>query len=394
MRKKTSRFFAVIVAAVMCFAFFPQMAFAETQSDQKSDENGLVVFGSSTASGYGLPDFVNKDRSFNVNNNDLEGAWTVAAAKAAGMGRISNSSYPWKLKKYLEEQEGTSYELSAFTLNGMRTDEFRAILDEDFYMRAFNREKEKTWYYETDEEGNKVLSKLGFLSDRVNCFVQALGHGGATVDVNGTQVPVWTEDDNINIDGKEGIFGLEGTSGEAYFRAQKYVKEKVQNANVIVIDNCVNNFGTYLAHRVGAEHRVGDHDGVAGADSYVWKVVKKLQDKLLGDNSLLKNAIAKELLNAFIFCYADCVTNFSAQMEIIRELNPDAKIIVVGLYNPLEGLKVKFNGKVFDNESDRLPFVRKSFHNCLLSVLSVNLTQLYPAPALKTDSPANNPRRT
>ena len=348
---------AILLAAVMCFTMIPSAAFAD--EGDTDDEKRLVVFGASTANGYGHVDYSGTDKGFNVKNNELD-TWTIDDAKENSMGRMSVQAYPWQFKKYLEETENTSYYLSSFAMNGMRTNELHALLDEDYYEKAFNQERDKgVWYYEENEAGEKVLKATGFLGDHINDFVMALGHGGATVEENGKEVPVWTSEDNITIDGLTGIYGLEGTSGEAYFRAQKYVKEEIKNADIIIVDNVMNNFGTYFANRIAgaagvpgkeaestySKQTLDDIDEILGTD---WKQINKIKNVLLKAAGLSSNPIGKEMIDGFLYCYADATANFSAEMDIIKKLNPDAKIIVVGPYNSLEGVKLNLGGQVID----------------------------------------------
>ena len=118
MKKMIRRTLALALSFAMVFTMSSASVFAEggllsvfgTEDDAAIN---LLVLGDSTSSGYGLPDFVNNNRGFDVRNNDLEGAWTAAAAAEAGKARISNDSYPWQLKKYIEEKEGMKCNLSS-----------------------------------------------------------------------------------------------------------------------------------------------------------------------------------------------------------------------------------------------------------------------------------------
>ena len=240
------------------------------------------------------------------------------------------------------------------TINGMRTDEIRAILDENYYKQAYESERKNIWYY----ENGTTLKYCGFLGDHVDTFVKALGNGGARVVRDGVEVPVYDGSLGYSPGGDRwGVYGLDNAgSRELYERAQQYVKEQITDADIIVVDNCMNNFGTYLAERIGgfagmpgyeknAKYHLQTLDDISGISDQTWAAIKVLKKELIDNTNMLDNETAEEFVNAFLYCYADCVTNFSANIETIRELNPNAKIIAVGVYNTLDGVTLKVNGQ-------------------------------------------------
>lgn len=374
MKKKwLSMLLAFTVAVTMSFSITTISSFAADDGDQwgqTKESKNLLVFGASTSSGYGLSDYVNNKCGFDVENNNLKtGAtedewvddWTAAEAASSGRARISNNSYPWLLKEHIAKTEFggdlSKVNLNSIALNGMRTDELRAMLDEDYYVKADKIEKEKTWYYKTNDSGQKYVRYCGFLGEHIDSFAAALGRGRAKVD----GVNVYNSADEVTLEGgRTGTYIKEdGTISPNYTRMKKYVTQEIKNADVIVLDTCMNNFGTYLAERVagyaktpGYETKFGYYkqtiDDIDGVSDRTWSALKVLRTDLLEKTDFLESETAKQFVDSFLFCYADCVTNFSAIVEKIREINPNAKIIAQGVYNTLDGVKLVVDGNTVD----------------------------------------------
>lgn len=310
--KTAKKSLALLLALLMCLSLFSTMAFAE---DAKTEYN-LVCIGDSTSNGYGLDDYDQKD--YDV---DTQGCF----------GQISSASYPAKLASYIQSKLGDSYDvkLSALTLQGMRTDEFRAILDPSFREKA----QEKGHEHYTDDEGTDIGGDQ-FNRDHMQMYDEWFNKNFDTLVSKG--------DTTLK---REDL--VEGTP-----IVTAVFTEAIKNAEVIVVDTTMNNFGTYLCQRL--ESILGEMDG--------WKVddysetVEDLAEELkaLGFDVAAAKAAIKELLvkngielpemidqflEMFLYCYCDFCVNFSANMAMLLELNPNAKIIVVGAYNSMSGLK-------------------------------------------------------
>ncbi len=357
MKKRVwSRVLAVALALSMCISMLPMAVFAEDTGSSPKEETNLLVFGASTSSGYGLSNFENVNRGFAVENNDLT-VWTKEAAaantqyydthggRASGTtrkGRMSEDSYPWLLKNHIADQDYdgdlSKVNLSPLCLNGMRTNELHGFLDPEYAQAAFDLENELTG------QGN------GFYVEHLQSIIDCLGDGGAKVDMgdgNG-EVPVWSPGE------------ARDPSSVAYQRAHKYVTEEIKKADTIVIDVCMNNFGTYLANRVAAiwgipgfERKVGfknqTPETIVGASPELVEKAQKLKKTMQTLIPTMDNENIDIMLDAFIYCYVDCITNLSADIEIVNSLKKDdAKVIVVGVYNTLDGITTQLNGKVYD----------------------------------------------
>ncbi len=354
MMKTAGRFrrtVAVLMAAVMVIGMMPAMAFAE---EAGGDKVNVVVFGNSTSSGYGMPDFYNRNNGFGTLNNYLEQwaadedgftpegwaaeklgdtsdwteetIWSLKAAEDYARGhsslsRMSNYAFPWQLKKYISQQEGKKVDLVPFTLNGMRTDEFRAFLDKDYYEKSVAREL---------AYAERFIQERGITTDQDS---YRSGFMKAHMD--------WYAGNFY--DNKE-------TSDRTYDTAAAYVKKNIQDADVIVLDLCGNNFGTYVGYRLNAflgnanRYSSNTYETIADVEDLPENIrnsIMKVKETLISQVGALDSPAVSQLLDAYLYGAADCIVNFAADVEMVHQINPDAKVIVVGLNNPMLGLKIK-----------------------------------------------------
>jgi hypothetical protein len=306
-----------------------------------------------------MPDYLREAQGFSLFNNNLDGwketpagidgrtdwtdetAWTKQAAldwSAAypdnKLGRMSKSAYPWRLKKYIQEEQGVkTVNLTPCNLNGIRTDELRAFLDKDFYQKrsALEYENARRWLRENGKEWEGLTPEdlqeyKGFFNAHVDDFTKSFWSSGA-IEHND------------------------------YDEASAFVQKTIKDADVIVLDICGNNFGTSLAWRLSA---VTDSEGfelyvpnayetiddVDGLPEGLKKSLSTLLNQFYSIKAVKDTPMVKSLINALVFCLADCFVNYSADMEwIMKNKKKDAKVITVGVYNQLDGMVLESNGK-------------------------------------------------
>lgn len=394
--KKWNRALAVVMALVMGLTMTSTVGFAGTNKgapqEQQGEEVNLLVMGNSMSNGYGMPDYSslsdNTAAGFTTNNNFLDeesiakynagkpegeqfslakwatdhwggspaelnqwiedygsGAWTAAAAEAwnanasnAPTARMSEDAYAWQLKKHIEEQEGVSnVNLVPITFNGMRTDELRAYLDEDYYQDVCEREEgyAKKWIDDNGYEGEAADPNRyrGFMHTHIDAFSASMYNSGATDD-------------------------------SSYEAASEYVKSSIENADVIVVDAAVNNFGSYIGYRFFAKMKLpgemGEYCEKFAPNTYeTIKDIKELPcglrnqigdvlECLTSNVEMMKSPAVKEMVNAYAYGTAASIVNHTAEMEMIHQLNPDAKVIVNGMHNPMSGFMIDVNGQKVD----------------------------------------------
>lgn len=284
--KTANKLIALLLSVLMCLSLFTCFASAD-------DEYNIVALGDSTANGFNLDDYgyYSEDDDFVINSS----------YNAYGfLGLASKSAYPERLRQYLSEKmPGTTVNVKSLTVRGMRSDEIRKILEPDF---------------ENDNFGKSFMSELNYAFK--TCY----------------DIPDPTA----------------------------YYTDALREADLITLDCCMNNFANYLIDRVLACMK-NDADQLAFfADDSAEKLFAALPEssqelyegyitKLLAAFSgALPEGTVREIADAVGYCYADFCVNFSAIIRDLREINPDARIIVGGTYNPLAGHKLMYKGIEID----------------------------------------------
>ena len=315
----------------MILGLVPASVFADVAEGLKSNdvEKKIVVFGNSASSGYGMPDYWSSRNGFSLRNNDLN-QYKKEDAKLINEGRMSTDAYPWRLKKYIAEHEfDGDYDkvnLTSFALQGMRIDEALAFLDEDFYNSSIAREDKYRQRWNDEHPDRTKDSGEGFLTKRVRSYYNSFYNCHATE---------------------------EGT----YEAGSAFVQSNVKDADVVVLDACNNDFGTYVGFRVAAFAGMGFRedlpntyetiDDVDGVPSSVKKSIMAVE-KALEKTGILADPLTKQLVDSYVFATASCVVNYSSIVKHIRELNPDAKIIAVSIANVNRGMRVQMGDNVID----------------------------------------------
>ena len=315
---------AVLISLCMVIAIMPaSTAFGEVKEDEQGKEKKvckLFTVGDSTTTGYGVPDSVFDNKSYAIGNNDLD-TWTYDAASKWNevhpdqkRGRMSNHTFSWQLKKYIESSdEYSGCDLTSLCIDGMMATEFRAMLDSDYYEKA------------KAEEDEVYGDRKGMINMLTPQYIEFLYNGGATNE-------------------------------KSYEAIHEYTVESVKDADVVVMDVCMNNFALYVVRRIAsitgsdaynsenyAKVNVEDIEELSDRTRSTLKVLREELGGMLGDNPIMKG-----IVDMMLFTYAHCATNLSEDVKIVRQLNPDAKIIVCGLYNPSRGYTIKVDGKEVD----------------------------------------------
>jgi len=119
----------------------------------------------------------------------------------------------------------------------------------------------------------------------------------------------------------------------------------VKDADCIVLDACVNSFGTYLAGRVSGlgNSQINYNDSYADVFESIVpgskEAITKVVDKIVSTLQLsIDNKMVKELVDALTYSYLDLCVSFNEDIKLIRKINPTTKIIVLGPYNTMVGL--------------------------------------------------------
>ncbi len=310
------------------------------------------------------------------------GPWTVEAAtdwfknnrkgeQTFGQGIMSKSAYPWQLKKYIMGEEGVkNVNLTPINLNGMRTDELRALLDDEYYQEASGREFRNAQRY-LDE--TMITTTEG---KSIHKYEPVVIEGKTQVDEKGNVI-YWVNNSSGEHDGTTTIEPLRGflndhltDRGVETFcnsgaieeptmpQLQEYVQDSLKNADVIVVDLCTNNFGTYLGDRlkavlgmglIGAPNTLETMADVNGLPADLGKKITGIVDSYTKDVPALNSPMVKQMLDTYLYSTADCIVNYKAEMEwISKNKKKDAIVITVGLHNSMKGLVMKVGDQSID----------------------------------------------
>ena len=310
--KKTKKLIAIVLCIVLCAGLIPAAAFAKNEPAVCN----LVTVGDSTANGYYLNDYGSK--------SDATWGWGDGSDNYGVYDQSSKKSFSFLLRDYLKEKLGSDYsvKLTNLTFEGLRTDELRATLDPSFLEKAEARgdyfctshmESYNYWYWDNYED---IFSR-GFTE--FNAYDPSFSESSK---------PLFT----------------------AVF------EDALSKADIIVLDNVMNNFGTYFSSRLMGILGMEDASlysepvssladeldiNVAEVETMMTSLVKQFMP---GDTSEL----ISQVIDLFVYCYCDFRINFAKNIELIRALNSDAQLIVLGPYNALNGLKVSIDGTVVD----------------------------------------------
>ncbi len=310
------RLISLVISLCLCLSTIPAAVFADT-SDEGGSENvcDLLVIGDSTTTGYGLPDDIPDNSSFAIGNTDLEGSWTYEKAVAYNedpshpvRGRMSNISYPWQLKKYIESLDGVSRcDFSTMCVDGTISSSLRAMLDPAYYER------------EIAKEARIMGEGKGPVGDQIGKIKKYFYNGGAIEE-------------------------------ESYTALHNYAVNEVKNADVIVLDANTNDIALYMFRRISGlmgisflggqyyyKERVSDLEDLTDKRRSSLKVIR---EELMDVAGKPDDPLVDGVIDTIMYCYASSVTNFSENVKMIRELNPDAKIIVPSLFNGLAGISM------------------------------------------------------
>lgn len=323
--KKAKKALALLLAVVMCVSLVSAIAYAEDDGDftygpGKTVDYDIVCIGDSTSIGYGLEDYgTDKGNPPTFKDGGLKGNnGTYAGLYTAS----SKGAFPYLLGDFAQKSLGAGYKVSSTNLGmeGMRFQELRSILDPTF----------KGDYY--NKNGHLDQYKKIFSSNNLGDITQVY-------------------------------------------------KQAIMGAECIVLDCLTSSFGTYLSARLtdtGNNYNETYADVVdslvPGTSAAVESIVGNMLTQLGLD---VEDSQVKDIADGIVYAYLEMCVNFDACIEMIRQINPLAKIIVVGTYNTMDGLYAKVGD--LDVDFGGLWNTLVSLVNNYVTLLSSNRNQYFYA---------------
>lgn len=305
-KKLLALFLVLVLSAGLCSG----AAFADEKTeDTSSDPICVVSIGNQSANGFGLADY----GSQTVKEGWWRDGYSNTGKYSFGfLGNISAEAYPYTFCTYLRTLAPLSrtVELINLSMEGMRTDELRAILQRDFSKLA----------------ANKGVNGDTYLKDKLNRYNAWFGDA-----YNSKKL------------GDKDIY--------------TYFADSIKKADFITIDLSMSNLGEYLFERLQAifgvnGYNMADYSEKASdleseSDLNVVALesgAKEIAKNYISKDSGLTDAQIDAIVEAMAYCYADFCANFTKDIQFIRSLNPTAKLIVLSAYNTLTGIKVDCGG--------------------------------------------------
>ena len=255
-----------------------------------------VVLGDSMTNGYGMSGY--------YPNGDHTDKGNVRGYQVDDIEEI----YPYLFAQYLgnlPENSGKTVKMHQLAISGMRPEELRFLLDEEYKGDAY------TWdRFDSDnvENGERWFAKV-------------------------------FRDKNENIP---------EDAGNARLRSE--YQEAIKNAEVISINLGSNNFSTFLTDEL--KSGVLYDTGYRNYDTEKFEGLRqKLIDILAQEGySIPNNEKVNGFVDLLLYTYAGFAESMLESVTLIRQMNPTAEIILMSLLNNMDGMKI-----TIDEESEPLP---------------------------------------
>ncbi len=292
----SKKILSIILVVAMLLTVLPLSVFAK--DDGKFN---YVSIGDSTTNGFGFS-------SYYKDGKDVR-----------GFNQVVPEAYPALITEMLKK-EGKDVELHQFAGSALRNDDLHAILDENHIDDDYTGRVFAGHYKAANSKGEEWFETWGKLID-----------AGVTDCATGEKV------------------------------LRDAFRSEIADADLITYYLGSNSFGTFITGAL-TDNRYGDSDNLQDLLAHLGIPkeqinVAEIRQKFMGfltaqlANQVDIEAFDKQFgtyVDLFVQSYVGCVVYFTKNIEIIRKLNPDCDIVVVGLHNYVDFLKADFNGQIVD----------------------------------------------
>ncbi len=280
-KSKLKSCLSIILAVCMIFNALPMSIFASLTAEAL-DKNGnntinYVSLGASNVNGFGMEGYLPPEVIQDPENYGTKNVY--------GYLRAGTDSYPNLIKNYLTEQ-GYTTNLTQLAVSSMRAEELHVVLSNDY---------------------------------------------------NGDAYTDWRFTENI---GRQNWFGNMG--GLASVRAT--YQNAIINADLITLDIGLNNFGVYLSNQIqNPNFATSDLNNIGPEYAEYFEQGKQYALSILQQYapeymSIATNENLQHVIDTVAYAIVGFCVHFDACVEIIRDLNPTATIVVVSIQNMVPGL--------------------------------------------------------
>lgn len=292
MASKTIAVLLVSVLVIGAGAGYVLLSSDSGSEPPEKDSINIVTFGASNTNGYGMRGYITEA--------ELELVMSGQASKddinVYGYQRLPEGAYPDLIRDHYVGVYGEEkVKIDQMAISSMRVEELRIMLDADY---------------------------------------------------NGDDYSTW------RFTGTDGWFNAAEEGGISALRAASV--QKVTDADLITVDIGWNNFGVYICNQLVDYLNNGNYkwtvdladifdtpEEIAAAEE-AKGIIREYIVGYVGDTEL-----TDVLTNIFSYSILGFIHNFDIVMERIYALNPDVKVVVIGIQNLLHGVVVDLGGQTF-----------------------------------------------
>ena len=387
MRKSRSKVWRTVISSILAFSLAASMtlpAFAspntqnieggETKVDNL-DVNGdgeikYVALGDSMTNGYGLPGYYPRlQKHYYEGHEDgncscllSDGPYTVRNNLWGGnvFGYLANApeAYPSLLADQLEAETGKSVNLLNMAISGMRTEELHVLLDTDYKGDGY------TGKIFTND--NSLIPGEGTEPRFEWATAEGDSLGMSPVEAQNLRAAV-QEEYHGDYSSLRGEGDNQVDNGTAKVRAE--YATALKDAELITIALGTNNFGTgvqtsiYRAIEAAFGVTLGDvtnHNYDLDAlldekpelrdayESLTGMLYALIETQIPEVTEIFPMENIEDIVETYTYGLLGFMVHYEESLDLIREVNPDATIVVVGAMNMEEGIHFVIDGQDID----------------------------------------------
>ncbi len=306
-----------------------------------------MSIGDSMTNGYGMdgyyPAYDGKPEGEVIVHSKEANSWTsftdhTVTGNVFGYDRHVEETYSAALRDYLMEKSDLEVEWLPSAISGLRSEDLLWLLD-PYQEYQGDLYTDYIWKNGTPQDG------------KVSRFIKAqYGNSSAKVD---------EIDDSFElVDPQNNLYDSELARSELELFKQEYTN-RIKNSDIISIHFGTHTFASIAANRVRAVLGIGNDDfydervtldymldtypAFKGLYQKYEPQIKAYLAEMVGLDA--NNEYFGPLYDVFAYCTLSIIYSYDRVLEIIRDINPEAQIIIMGVNNFLDGLKLVNNGE-------------------------------------------------
>ena len=290
-------------------------------------------------------------------------------------GYLANVSeaYPSLVANAIANETGKTVNQLNMAVSGFRAEELRFMLDNEYATNGYDGYTKK--YYTAEPFTDAYTGETANGDNRTkNLYFNAISNPNTYVSPYAAELNAKVN--TVQADGKEYFrqFQIDYPSTEVWddedmARIRAHYNIALDEAELITIALGTNNFGTGVQTSIyrAIEHHTGaalgdtidygyDLDALLEEFPNLKELYPSIEKKILemfAETPMMKDMgfcddCIKDIVRTYAYGILGFMANYEESLKLIREMNPDATIVVVGAMNMEEGLKFTLDGKTVD----------------------------------------------